>query len=450
MGLGLYEKFTSINEPLQNQGDQPVKYGTVLILIFFAMSGLAQEMREWRSSDGSQTFLGNYVTIRNDRDVILLGEEQQHVRVPIAKLSDEDQAYLFQAESRKARNNSAGKIRGLTYKQGEVLGPIEAMDGSSFFLYVPQSLPHNRPAPLLLFTGPTGGRMPYIKDLVKGAEVLGWIVAVVVESNYYNSVDVNRAICNSVVQTLLDTAPIDRRRLYFSGFSAGASVSYYNGKKWQACGLIPTSTYIPPRLDPPSCDTVLITGGSDFNRYTSAYARKQIGKNAVHWFHPEGHKTAPAWMLHDAMALLESRFLERYPDNNEQELNLYIYSMIEWIDEIKEKHPHRAYYWAGYLRDHLELNILQRMKLEELFQTLENDEQNQLYVQGLADLDALALTHLGTITRESRLNFNDPSLITECEPLLQKYKNTPVITDVLQALCSQTDEPACVQPHWEE
>lgn len=421
-----------------------------LMVLLVSLPCVAQEMREWRSRDGSQTFRGNYVTIRNDRDVVLLGEDQQNVRVPIAKLSDEDQDYLFATESRKARNRSAGKIRGLTYKQGEVLGPIEAMDGSSFFLYVPQSLPSNRLAPLLLFTGPTGGKMPYIRDLVQGAEVMGWIVAVVVESNYYNSVDVNREICNSVIQTLLNTAPIDRRRLYFSGWSAGASVSYYNAEKWKACGLIPMSTYIPPRLDPPSCDSVIISGGSDFNRYTSAYARKHIGKNAVHWFHAKGHKTAPAWMLHDAMALLESRFLERYPDHNEQELNHYIYSMIDWIDTFKEKDPHRAYYWAGHLQHELQLNILQRMKLEELFQALENDAQNQLYVQGLADLDALAVSYLGTITRESRLNFTDPSLIAASEPLLQKYKNTPVINDVLQALSSQTDEPACVQPHWEE
>lgn len=431
-------------------GTVHLKLLAVLLFFLASLNCGAQEMREWRSRDGSQTFRGNYVTIRNDRDVVLVGEEQQHVRVPIAKLSDEDQDYLFQSESRKFLNRTAGKISGLSYPQGEVLGPVDAIDGSSFFLYVPKSLPRNRPAPLLLFTGPTGGKMPYIRDLVKGAEVMGWIVAVVVESNYYNSVDVNREICNSVIQTLLNTAPVDRRRLYFSGFSAGASVSYYNGEKWQACGLIPTSTYIPPRLEPPSCDAVLITGGSDFNRYTSAYARKQIGKNAVHWFHPGGHKTAPAWMLHDAMALLESRFLERYPDNNEQELNHYIYSMIDWIDTFKEKAPYRAYNWAGYLREHLQLNILQRRKLNQLFQTLETNEQNQRYVQGLADLDALILSYLGTITRESKLNFTDPSLIAACEPLLKKYKNTPVINDVLQALSSQTDEPACVQPHWEE
>jgi hypothetical protein len=71
-------------------------------------------------------------------------------------------------------------------------------------------------------------------------------------------------------------------------------------------------------------------------------------------------------------------------------------------------------------------------------------------VQGLDDLDQLSLSYLSTITRESRLNFKDDALSAACEPLMQIYHNTPVIKDVLKALCTQTDEPACVQPHWEE
>lgn len=166
------------------------------------------------------------------------------------------------SRQKAAKPSTGGEIKGLAYKQGEILGPLDAEDGSSFYLYLPKTLARDRLVPLLLFTGPTGGKRRYIKELVEGAEVAGWIVAVAVEPDYYNSVDVNRSICNSIVQTLLNTAPVDRRRLYFGGFSAGASVSYYNGAKWKACGLKPMSTYIPPRLDPPSCDTVIITAGA--------------------------------------------------------------------------------------------------------------------------------------------------------------------------------------------
>jgi len=431
------------------QGDPIVKQVAVLMILFFSFTCRGQEMREWRSRDGAQTFNGTFLAVRNGEDVLLLGEDEQQVKVPVARLSGEDQEYLFQLESSKALNRPAGKIRGLNYKQGEILGPLDAMDGSSFFLYVPESLARGRLVPLMLFTGPTGGRRGYLKELVQGAEVVGWIVAVAIESNYYNSVDVNRGICNSIVQTILNTAPVDRRRLYFAGFSAGASVSYYNGDKWKACGLIPTSTYIPPRLDAPSCDSVIITGGSDFNRYTSAYARKQIGEKAVHWFHAGGHKTAPPWMMHDAMALLEARFLEREPKNNEQEIGRYLYSMIDWIGGFKDKAPHRAYYWICYLKNQFQLNILQLAKLDALFEELDKDGQNKLYMKGLDELDELSTSYLAKITRESKMNFKDSPLSAECEPLLQKYKNTPVIRDALAALCSQTDEPACEQPHWE-
>lgn len=155
-------------------------------------------------------------------------------------------------------------------------------------------------------------------------------------------------------------------------------------------------------------------------------------------------------MMHDAMALLEARFLERDPKNNGQELSRYIYSMLNWIDGFKEKAPHRAYYWVCYLKNTFQPNTLQLTKLDPLFEFLDINEQNKLYVKGLDALDQLSQSYLAKITRESKLNFKDPALSAECEPLLQTYKNTPVIKDALEALCTQTDEPACVQPHWEE
>ena len=440
----LSERSLLINEA------HPVKPMTILLILFFSLNCPGQEMREWRSRDGSKTLNAKYTTVRHGSHVVLLGQENQKVSVPIAKLSAEDQEYLFRTESNRALNGTGKRIRGLNYKQGEILGPLDAENGSSFFLYIPKSLAKDRAVPLMLFTGPTGGKRKYIKELVEGAEVTGWIVAVAVESDYYNSVNVNRDICNSIVQTLLNTAPVDRRRLYFAGFSAGASVSYYNEKKWNACGLIPMSTYIPPRLDAPSCDSVIITGGSDFNRYTSAYARNQIGKNAVHWFHAYGHKTAPPWMMHDAMALLEARFLERDPVNNAQELNRFSYAMINWICAFKEDYPHRAYYWASHLRTAFELNTLQLTKLNPLFEELDKNELNRLYVQGLEDLDTLSLSYLSKVSRESKLNYEDSRLTAKCKPLMEKYKNTPMIKDILNGLCTQTDEPACEQPHWEE
>lgn len=61
-------------------------------------------MREWRSKDGSQTLTAQYITLRHGKDIVLLGEEKQQVKVPVSKLSAEGQEYVFQAESRKALN----------------------------------------------------------------------------------------------------------------------------------------------------------------------------------------------------------------------------------------------------------------------------------------------------------------------------------------------------------
>ncbi|QBG49170.1 hypothetical protein EGM51_17865 [Verrucomicrobia bacterium S94] len=131
-------------------------------------------------------------------------------------------------------------------------------------------------------------------------------------------------------------------------------------------------------------------------------------------------------------------------------MNRFIYSMINWIDTFKDSHPYRAYFWIRELKNTFPLNVLQRAKLDPLFEKLDQDEQNRLYVQGLDDLDRLSRSYLASMGRESRLKFKDDALTAECAPLLQTYQNTPVIKDALNALCSPTDEPACVQPHWEE
>ena len=139
--------------------------------------------------------------------------DAEHVKIPVAKLSPDDLDYLYQAASRKALHPKNGRIKSLAYQQGKILGPLDSEDGYSFFLYMPKSLAKDRLSPLFLYTGPTGGKLLNIRELVEGAEVMGWIVAVAIEPDYYNSVDVNRGICNSIVQTLLNTAPVDQERL---------------------------------------------------------------------------------------------------------------------------------------------------------------------------------------------------------------------------------------------
>jgi hypothetical protein len=215
-------------------------------------------------------------------------------------------------------------------------------------------------------------------------------------------------------------------------------MSFYNGDKWNACGLIPMIGYIPSSINAPSCDCVIINGGNDFNRYTSANARKRIGDRAVHRFHEKGHAAAPDWMMHDSMAWLEGRYLAQNPKDNEQEMSTYFYSMLDWIEVLRKSNPHRAYYWALFLESEFKLNYLQRMKLDPIIEELGADEKNRLYVEGLNELDQLSLSELAGVTDGSKMDYTDSSLAAVCQPLMIKYAGTPYIPEVLEALCRET------------
>ena len=57
----------------------------VLLFLVMSMSAYADEVREWSSKDGSQTFSAVYIRIVG-QDVLLQGADKRQVKVPISKL----------------------------------------------------------------------------------------------------------------------------------------------------------------------------------------------------------------------------------------------------------------------------------------------------------------------------------------------------------------------------
>jgi hypothetical protein len=71
---------------------------------------------------------------------------------------------------------------------------------------------------------------------------------------------------------------------------------------------MPNMAYLSQNRDVPSGEDFIMNGGWSFNRYHSAYARKQIGKSVVHRLHGDGgHSLAPDGLMQDGMVWIEGR-----------------------------------------------------------------------------------------------------------------------------------------------
>ena len=410
--------------------------GVVAGLVVVAAWGA--EMREWSSVNGSSTFKGSVVKVLAGK-VVLTNEEGRQITVPIAKLCAADRAYLktFAAKSMSKRVD-VGPPTDLPYATGAVVGPIEAGSQSHYFLYLPTTLKRGRKAPLLFHTHFGGGNKKLLKMVIKGAELNGWVMAVSVESRNNNDLEANVRSCKDAVRHILKTLPVDDDRLYFTGSSGGGAMAFRNAYDFGACGAMPNVGYIPSEAGVPSGDFFIINGGSDYNRYTSAHARKEIGRRAVHRLHPGGHGVAPAWLMVDGMVWLEGRYLEKKGRKNKDEQADYETSILQWIGELKETQPYRAYYWAWFLNENLELSSRSQAAVKAVLDELGQDQINRLYVEGLDDIDKLSLKKLSVFGSGSLHKHADSGVVSACRTLLRTYRRVPIIEETLEAISKST------------
>ena len=148
------------------------------LCLIITLSALADptEMRNWHSKNGDtieamavQT-KGNKVQLKNPQGKTMV--------VTFDIFSDEDRIYLIKHFGLEKTMPLPGeplfspvpKINGgLPHAIGEVLGPIDAGDGSHYFLYIPSTLREDRKAPLLLYTGAGGGKAGSVWRHIEGA-----------------------------------------------------------------------------------------------------------------------------------------------------------------------------------------------------------------------------------------------------------------------------------------
>lgn len=327
---------------------------------------------------------------------------------------------------------------GLPCAQGKVVGPIEDGSGSSYFLYIPKSLPADRKIPLLFYTHSGGGSAGLLQEIVEGAELTGWIMAVSVQSKNELIVEDCVKYSKNSIEHIRKTLPVDENRIYFTGNSGGGAQAFRNATRINACGVMPNVGYIPSDCSAPSCDCFIMNGGWDYNRYPSAYARKNIGKAAIHRFYDGGHGKAPDWLMVEGMVWLEGRYLTKKGRRVPEEQQFYEQSMISWINGLKQAEPYRAYYWAQFLQNELELSSENSAAVDELVRTLGNDENNRLYAEGINAIDELSLKTLSKFGAGSLHKHSDKSIVAACDKLLEQHKDVPLIGETLEALQKPT------------
>ena len=258
-----------------------------------------------------------------------------------------------------------------------------------------------------------------------------------VESRNDNN-DNNDKVCTVAVDHILKTLPVDDDRLYFTGNSGGGAQAFENAGSMDGCGVMPSIAYLPYHVKPPDGDCFILNGAWDYNRYAGARARKKIGRSAIHRIFPSGHADAPAWMMVDGMAWMQGRYLARRGKRYPEELMDYENSILDWVDQLKVRTSHRAYYWAVFLRDELKVSSVNKVAVEALIDELGKDRINTLYVEGLDDIDQLSLEHLA-MPKDPYHEIIDPDVVVACQALLEKYRGVPVIEETLESLCKKTD-----------
>jgi hypothetical protein len=331
---------------------------------------------------------------------------------------------------------------GLACPIGEVSGPIDAGDGSHYFVYVPTTLREGRRAPLLLYNGAGGGNADSVRKHIAGAELNGWIVAASVESQNGPGHPVqNHKHAKNCVRHLVQTLPIDSKRLYFTGGSGGGAMSFYNAGRMKAAGAMPHIGYIPAGVNARGGDYYVISGATDFNRYPSAHAVKSIGKRAVHRFFVGGHQEGSETLCTEGMVWLNGKYLAGQKADSAllDERKDYEAALIRWIETLRAGTAHRAYAWCVFLRDEYQIAGPQAALLTPLLKELAGQADCVKYVEGLAAIDAFSRKMYAPVGTGSKFKHVTPAIERAAQRLAADFAGVPEIEAIARELGKPTE-----------
>jgi hypothetical protein len=407
---------------------------TLTLLFALAFSGISlaaapTAARSWQSTAG--TSLEAKATILENDTVTFEAVNGRIAKVPLDRLIEADREFL---KKHFAPEESAPAE--LAHPLGKVVGPIDA-GGSTYFLYLPNSLKPGKLHPLLFFTSSGGGKPERLNEMKDAAELCGWIITISVESKngIPNSLEHSQRCIDHIKKSL----PVDSGRLYFSGNSGGAREAFSNGVKMGAAGVLAITAGAQPGELKKGSDYFFISGANDFNRAGIAISYADAKSGSALRFHPGGHGMGPAWLTTEGFVWLEGQ--ARRKSSNDPTQADYETKMLAWTEKIAATEPHRAAWWTTYFKQG-KFTPANQGTLDALHNRLIGTPASTAYIQGVADLEEFAAKVLVKEPQYSPECFNStsPSVQKAADKLLETHSATPWIKEVLVAAKKQTDK----------
>lgn len=405
-----------------------VRLGILWLVCGTAVTALRADptaTRSWTATSGHR--LEAKALQLKDGQVQMEKPDGAKIVVPLAKLSDEDQQFLrkhFQADDAPAA--PAGKTPAtpegqaaddLPHPLGETTNEIPCGGGFDYFLHLPKSLQKGAKHPVLFVMNPGGGGKDTVNRYLPGAERNRWIIAVSKQSK--NGFEGSTSAVDAMIKHACDSLPIDRKRIYVSGFSGGSRMAWATSQKHKdiagviACGA-------GGGIGSAKQTVYGLCGSNCFNRTDMANAFKPLkGKDNILRYFVGQHAWAEAELCDDAITHLNGVFLLANRAKYPAEGAFYQQQVGSLIAECQSSSPLRATMWAAFLTDRGAADAA----VTASYAALIKDPINKLYLKGLADVNKFAQKTFGEISASQWQA--DPKIAAACKREALKYAGTP-------------------------
>ncbi|MFC4995093.1 hypothetical protein [Rubritalea tangerina] len=355
--------------------------------------------------------------------VLFERENGKTITVPLSKLKSADQEFLnkhFRVEEKalEALKPKEGKAADdLPFPLGKTTGEIQTGGQYSYFLYLPTSLRAGEKHPVLFVMSPGGGGAGNVGRYKAGAERNRWIIAVSKQSK--NGFNGSQDAVDAMMEHVLDTLPIDEKRMYTSGFSGGSRMACMTSAKHSkitgviACGAANA-------VGSKKQVVYGLCGTNCFNRTDMAHSFKEFThKGSVLRYFPGRHVWANGELCEDAITHLNGVFLAKNESDYSEAHKHYNYMLGQWITELESGNAMRAFMWADFAQRY----DFDHPSVTKVYGALESDEQNVLFVKGLYSIRDFAEKTFGKVAASQWKA--DPKVSAACVRESEKYEGSP-------------------------
>lgn len=380
------------------------------------------EIRTWKAQSGHQL----------EAECLKVESGKAHFKRPngkvlsvsVSKLSQGDQDFLakhFKLEevsSKPVAKPSEGETADdLPHPLGKTTAEIACDGGFSYFLYFPQSLRKGKTHPVLYIMSPGGGNTGTASRYIAGAERNGWILAVSKQSK--NKYDKSGEAIEAMMDHVQSTLPIDKKRIYVTGFSGGSRMAYVTAQnRKEVTGVIACGAG--GKIGSRKQIVYGLCGSNCFNRTDMAHALKGVShKGAILRYFPGRHVWANAELCEDAITHLNGVFLSSKKSDYREDYEAYRYQLGQLVEDSQTRNPMRAYMWADFAEQY----DFQDSRAEKAYADLGREPMNELYIEGLKGIRKFAEKTFGKISVSQWKA--DPKVSAACKREAKKYVGTP-------------------------